>query len=106
MKVEVHQPNRSVSRKQTRTKKNTSDPIFDETFPFSVSPKMDDLVYTSITVSTYDHEKLRSDEIIGQIKLGAGANQEAEIVLWEKSINTPDVLVSNWLYLLENDDIK
>lgn len=67
---------------------------------------MDDLVYTSITVSTYDHEKLRSDEIIGQIKLGAGANQEAEIVLWEKSINTPDVLVSNWLYLLENDDIK
>lgn len=67
---------------------------------------MDDLIYTNITVAIYDHEKLRSDELIGQIKLGTSAIQDAETDLWEKCINSPDVIVTSWLYLLENDDIK
>ncbi|XP_063433196.1 synaptotagmin-9-like isoform X2 [Mytilus trossulus] len=106
VKVELSQPNRSVSRKQTKTKKNTSDPIYDETFNFSISPKMDDLAYTTLTIATYDHEKLRSDELIGQIKFGVGAVQEGEIDMWEKCINSPGVEISEWLFLMDNDDIK
>lgn len=106
VKVEVCQPGRSVSRKQTKTKKSTSDPIYDEVLCFSISPKMDDIAYTAVTVATYDHEKIRSDELIGQIKFGVGAIQEAEMDLWEKCINSPGIEVCDWLSLLDNDDIK
>lgn len=67
---------------------------------------MDDLAYTTLTIAAYDHEKLRSDELIGQIKFGVGAVQEGEIDMWEKCINSPGVEISEWLFLMDNDDIK
>ncbi len=34
---------------------------------FIISPKIDDLTHTSLTLTVYDHEAIRSDEIIGQV---------------------------------------
>ncbi len=34
---------------------------------FNISPKIDDLTHTSLTLTVYDHEAIRSDEIIGQV---------------------------------------
>jgi len=40
------------------------------------------------------------------VKFGVGAIQEAEVEMWGKCINTPGEEIVDWLYLIDNDDIK
>lgn len=105
VKIELRQPGRSVSRKHTKLVKKSSNPDFDEQFKFSISPKFDDMAYTNIVISLYNHEKLKSDELIGQIRLGVDGLQKTEIELWEKCINTPGTEVSDRVYLQNQDFI-
>ncbi|KAL3865368.1 hypothetical protein ACJMK2_042760 [Sinanodonta woodiana] len=101
VKVELSQPNRSVSRKQTKTKKNTCFPVFSESFSFTISPKMDDLRYTTLIVSVFDHKRLRSDDIIGQIIIGSTSTEESLLVHWDDVITNPEKTVTKWHYLAE-----
>ena len=82
VRVEVSQPSRSVSRKQTKTKKNTSTPTFNETFVFGVSPKPEDLEFTYVSITVFDYERIRSDEVIGNVRLGYGSSQSSEAEHW------------------------
>ena len=82
VRVEVSQPSRSVSRKQTKTKKNTSTPTFNETFVFGVSPKPEDLEFTYVSITVFDYERIRSDEVIGHVRLGFGSSQSSEAEHW------------------------
>ncbi|KAK3579838.1 hypothetical protein CHS0354_007354 [Potamilus streckersoni] len=101
VKVELSQPNRSVSRKQTKTKKNTCFPVFSESFSFTISPKMDDLRYTTLIISVFDYKRLRSDDIIGQIIIGSASTEESLLVHWDDVITNPEKTVTKWHYLTE-----
>ena len=67
MRVELSQPGRPVAREVTRRRKKTSHASFNEEFVFSMSPRIADLNYTSLTVTVFDHEAIKSDGIIGQV---------------------------------------
>jgi hypothetical protein len=57
----------------------------------------------NIYLNRHYHEKIRSDELIGQVKFGVGAIQEAEVDMWGKCINTPGEEIVDWLYLIDNE---
>ncbi|CAI9733770.1 calcium-dependent domain-containing 4C-like [Octopus vulgaris] len=67
VRVELSLDGETKERFQTKTKKKCMDPVFSEKFQFSISPQPETLQCTGITFTVYDHERLRSDEMIGQI---------------------------------------
>jgi len=95
----VKQPGRPMITKQTRTRKDTSHPVFKETFVFTISPKVDDLRYTSVRVSVVQRGKLRSDTIVGEIKLGYGATEQEEYVFWATAVQNAGQDISHWHHL-------
>ncbi len=50
---------------------------------FIISPKIDDLTHTSLTLTVYDHEAIRSDEIIGQVCHMASRSHDHEAIMSE-----------------------
>lgn len=104
VRVEVSQPGRSVSRKQTKIKRGTSQPVFNEVFAFSVSPKVDDMLYTAIVLKVFDHDRIRNDEVVGQLKLGNGGTQETEINHWNEAMHVIGQETTKWHYLVDCDD--
>ncbi len=67
VKLELTQPSRADQKEQTRIKKKTTHPCYNEEFMFHISPKIDDLTHSSLTLTVYDHEAIRSDDVIGQV---------------------------------------
>lgn len=104
VKVEVSQSSHPVSKKQTATKRKTSHPVFDETFTFNISPKMDDLSFTSINILIFDHDRIRSDDVIGRVQLGCGSTEASEFEHWTEILSNPGHLITKWHYLVETDD--
>ncbi|KAL3891382.1 hypothetical protein ACJMK2_003644 [Sinanodonta woodiana] len=101
VKVDISQPNRPLLTKQTKTKKNTCGPVFAETFSFTVSPKMDDLRYTTVTISVFAYKRLLRDNIIGQIIIGSTSTEESLLHYWDEVITNPDTTFTKWHYLTE-----
>ncbi|XP_069138262.1 C2 calcium-dependent domain-containing protein 4C-like [Argopecten irradians] len=105
-RVELEQPGRSVSRKTTKTKKSTPDPMpmFNESFVFNMSFKRDDLAGTVLTVSVYDHDRIRSDYVIGQVKFCADAHQTSAMEHWIEMFSQPEVAIQRCHELLDHED--
>ncbi|XP_033750665.1 C2 calcium-dependent domain-containing protein 4C-like [Pecten maximus] len=103
-RVELEQPGRSVSRKTTKTKKSTPDPVFNESFVFNMSFKRDDLAGTELTVSVYDHDRIRSDYVIGQVKFCADALQTSAMEHWIDMFSQPEVTIQRCHELLDHED--
>ena len=104
VRVEVSQSSHQASKRQTATKKKTSHPVFDETFTFNISPKMDDLSLTSLNILIFDHDRIRSDDVIGRVQLGLGSTEASEFEHWNEILSNPGHLITKWHYLVEIDD--
>ncbi len=102
VKVSVSQPGMKM-KKTTAVKKNTTSPSFQESFVFPISPRVDDLGVTSVTLTVYNHAHLRVDEAIGQVRLGCMATEESEFEHWSKVLHTPGRMVERWHMLMETE---
>ncbi|XP_070543553.1 uncharacterized protein [Ptychodera flava] len=93
-------------RKQTRVRKKTSTPVFKEAFTFSVGNcSLQDIENnTSIVMTVYDRDRIRTDEPIGEVRLGSQATEDSELEHWSKILNTPDQPVPQWHNLMELDE--
>lgn len=105
VRIEFSQPNRSPHRKQTRTRKKSPNPVLKETFLFTVSPKSEDIRYTTLTFTVMAHDKARTDEAIGQVRMGYGASESTAYHQWNQIIQQPEVEITNWHYLVDPDEI-
>ncbi len=103
MKVELTQPNRAECKKQTKVKKKTQNPAFNEEYIFPISPKIEDLNFTSLTLTVFDHETIRSDEVLGEVKLGYGATEDSEFNHWNQVLQNPGREYRHWHTLMEVD---
>ncbi len=103
VKVSVSQPGMKM-KKTTAVKKNTTAPSFQETFIFPISPRVDDLGVTSVTLTVYNHAHLRMDDAIGQVRLGCLATEESEYEHWNKVLQSPGRMVGRWHPLMEGED--
>lgn len=99
------QPDRPTIKKQTKVQRKSLNPEFDECFIFDISPKIEDLHYTSLTFIVYDHERLRSDEIIGKIHLGYQSSEKKEIQLWHQIMQHPGMEFENYHKIQPNNSV-
>ena len=101
VKVEVTQPGRPEVKKTTRMRKSSVHPVFKESFLFIISPKIEDLNYTAVTLTVYDHARLRTDDVIGQVRLGYGATEDTEFEHWNQALQYPAKDFQRWHRLME-----
>ncbi|XP_045156810.2 synaptotagmin-4-like [Mercenaria mercenaria] len=104
VRVEVTQPYRSVIKHQTSVHKNEANPSFEQSFSFDVSPHADDMYATSVNVLVYDHDRFRSDVLIGQVVLGCLATEVGQYGHWQEMLENPNLMISKWHYLIDLDD--
>lgn len=98
--MELSLDGETKERFQTKTKKKCMDPVFSEKFQFSISPQPETLQCTAITFTVYDHERLRSDEMIGQVRLGFKATEDSELIQWREALQRPGEKITKWHHLM------
>ncbi|XP_077989342.1 uncharacterized protein LOC144443675 [Glandiceps talaboti] len=93
-------------RRQTRVRKKTTAPVFKEAFTFSVGNRsIEDIENNACIVLTmYDHDRIRADETIGEVRIGCRATEESELDHWRKIVSAPDQPVPRWHNLMELDE--
>ena len=85
----MSQPGRPEIKRQTRIKKKSSQPQFDESFEFIISPRVEDLNYTTVTLTVLSHETIRTDDVIGHVRFGFRSTQETETNHWQQVLVFP-----------------
>ncbi|ESP05581.1 hypothetical protein LOTGIDRAFT_102460, partial [Lottia gigantea] len=101
VRVEVIQTGRGVDRKQTRTRKNTTHPVFKETFTFTISTHPEDLRYTTLKLTVFDHDRIRNDDVIGEVRIGYGATEESGSEHWTRVTRDLERETSRWHYIID-----
>ena len=102
--VEVTQPGRPPMKQQTTALKNISNPKFNQTFTYDVSESFDDMNETSVSVSLFDHDRIRSDVLIGQIVFGSLATEICQYGHWQEMLESNGFMISKWHYLVDRGD--
>lgn len=102
--MEITQPNKSLLKQQTTTLKNDPCPKFSQNFMFDVSDEFDVMQETSVTVSVFDHDRIRSDVLIGQIVLGCLATEVSQYGHWQEMLEKSGFMISKWHYLVDRGE--
>jgi Ca2+-dependent lipid-binding protein len=68
VKLTLVQYEKPVKTKKTTIKKNTIDPVFNESLSFNVTPGQ--LEHTSLVLTVWDHNSKSKDDFVGRIVLG------------------------------------
>lgn len=71
VKVSVDQGSGSKMNHQTKMVKATGFWVFNETVSFNISPKLDSLNQTSVSIKVIQREKLRSNIVLGEVTVGS-----------------------------------
>ena len=104
VKVEVTQMSKLVAKKQTTILKKTPNPVFEETFLFPVSTKQEDIDETTITITVFDKDRIRTDEAIGHVVMGYLATEASQYGHWQDMMEHPGFMSSKWHYLVDYDE--
>ena len=104
VRVELCQPRRAPSHRNTKPAKKSTAPVFNESFTFAFSPKIEDLHHTKLTVTVLDRATLRADTVIGQVCLGYSATEEAENHHWNQVLQRPGQVATYWHMLMDPVD--
>ena len=103
VRVALQQPGRPETRIQTKIRKKTQNPVYGEEHLMTISPRIEDLNYSRLTFTVYSRETIRSDEAIGQVRLGLGATEESEFTHWNNVLQNPGRDYTSWHTLMEAD---
>lgn len=101
VKVWLMYDGRKVEKKKTAIHQKTLNPVFDETFMFSVP--LDRIRQTSLVVSVMDYDRIGRNDRIGQIILGSKSGP-LEIKHWNEMFAKSRQSVAKWHILKDFDD--
>ncbi|XP_064618215.1 synaptotagmin-17-like [Liolophura sinensis] len=94
LKVTLVQYEKPIKTKKTSCKKNTIDPIFNESVSFNVTPQQ--LESTSIVLTVWDHNSKTRDDYCGRVVLGKYSTGPHEITHWNRMLNSQRTAVAQW----------
>ncbi|XP_022095351.1 synaptotagmin-17-like isoform X1 [Acanthaster planci] len=94
VKLQLILDQKVVKTKKTSTKKNTIDPVFNETFSLHVTPSALDEV--CLLVSVWDYNSKSRDNFIGQMILGKYPSGPSEITHWQRMVHAHRSPVAQW----------
>jgi hypothetical protein len=100
VRMELTQPGRGEARHVSKVRKGCASPTFDEQCQLDISPRIDDLNFTCLTLTVLGRGRLRSDEPIGQVRLGYGATELTEIEHWNLVLQHPGSEFTEWHTLM------
>lgn len=91
-------------KQQTTTVKNDSNPKYSQTFTFDISDRFEIMQQTSLTISVFDHDRIRSDVLIGQVVLGCLATEVSQYGHWQEMVENGGFMITKWHYLVDRGD--
>ncbi|WAQ96489.1 SYT17-like protein [Mya arenaria] len=92
----------SVKTKKTTCKKNTLDPVFNESISFNITPQQLDT--TSLVVSVWDYNSKSKDDFVGRVVLGKYGTGPLEVSHWARMLQSHRVPVAQWHSLRTRQD--
>ncbi|XP_076444094.1 uncharacterized protein LOC143282364 [Babylonia areolata] len=99
--VSIEQHGQVITERQTRIRKKTSEPVFRECFEVRLSCDPEHLSNsTRARFCVFDHERLRSDPVLGEVWLGRGAREESVVAHWREMMHAPGRKLRRWHYIL------
>eukprot|EP00057_Strongylocentrotus_purpuratus_P024286 XP_011678760.1 PREDICTED: synaptotagmin-17-like [Strongylocentrotus purpuratus] len=104
VKLQMISGQKVIKTKKTSTKKNTLDPVFNETFSFHVTPSS--LSDVSLLVSIWDYNTKSRDYFTGQIIMGKFASGHSEVTHWQRMRNSQRTPVAQWHTLRTREDCE
>ncbi|XP_014785596.1 synaptotagmin-17 [Octopus bimaculoides] len=94
VKVTLTINDKIIKCKKTTCKKNTIDPVFNESINFNVSPRQ--LANASLVVSVWDYNSKSKDDFVGRIVLGKMATGPHEITHWSRMVQSQRSAIAQW----------
>ena len=101
MRVNLCSNERILKTKKTTTKRNSGDPVYNETLSFNVTS--DVMEESELVVSVYNYKLKGRDELIGRIVLGRRASGQEERKHWKSMLVTQRSPVAQWHNLKSRD---
>lgn len=83
-----------IKNKKTSGKKNTIDPVFNESLNFNITPQQ--LENTSIVATVWDYNSKSKDDFVGRIVLGKYGTGPHEYTHWTRMLNSQRSAVAQW----------
>ncbi|XP_071814761.1 synaptotagmin-17-like isoform X2 [Apostichopus japonicus] len=83
-----------MKTKKTTTKKNTLDPVFNESFSFNVAPSS--LKSVSVIASVWDYNSKGKDNFVGQVIMGKHLSGSSEVTHWTRMLESQRSPVAQW----------
>ncbi|KAL8609733.1 hypothetical protein ACOMHN_042772 [Nucella lapillus] len=83
-----------IKTKKTSIKKNTIDPVFNESVSFNVTTQQ--LENTSLVITVWDHNSKSKDDFVGRIILGRYGSGPHEYTHWNRMLQSHRSPVAQW----------
>ena len=98
VRVQLHHGHKVCKTKKTATQRGTCDPLFNESFSFTVSGKQLDAISITATVMTSVSTRLGGhDEEYGRIVIGPFLFARGEELMhWQEVLAQPRTSVARW----------
>ena len=104
VKIILLQNGVKVKSRKTSVKRNTIDPVFNESLSFNVSAEQ--IHVCSLSVSMWDYNSKSKDDFVGQFVLGQRSTGDLEDSHWSRMLQSQRSPVAQWHTLLPRDVIE
>ena len=91
-----------VKTKKTTFKKNTLDPVFNESISFNITPQQ--LESTSLVITVWDYNSKSKDDFVGRLVLGKYSTGTHELNHWTRMLQSHRVPVAQWHSMRTRDE--
>ena len=102
LKITLVHFEKPIKSKKTSIKKNTIDPVFNESLSFNVTPQQ--LENTSLVLTVWDHNSKSKDDFVGRIVLGRYGTGPHEFTHWNRMLQSQRSPVAQWHSLRSRQD--
>lgn len=102
VKITLVHSEKPIKTKKTTCKKNTIDPVFNESVSFNISGHQ--LETTSLVLTVMDHNSKSRDDFVGRIVLGKYGTGPHEITHWNRVMTSQRTAVAQWHCLRTRED--
>ena len=94
MKVHLYHKGTYHSKWKTSIKKQSVNPVFNETFSFDISRLNLECITLHFTVM--DHDRFSRNAVIGAVSVGSDVPEDLCKAHWEEVVGSPNNAVSRW----------
>ncbi|XP_066993259.1 synaptotagmin-4 isoform X2 [Anabrus simplex] len=93
--------NQRIAKKKTHVKRRTLNPVFNESFVFTIPAGAEGLDNVSLEFLLLDWDRVTKNEVIGRLELGSAKSTGSALHHWNEVCNSPRRQIADWHKLEE-----